>query len=90
MKRNNLIDLKQWFKIDQNPARNGRYLLMVGHRRASGFPTSITVIDKDWSKAHGWDLPDGVWPIQWKYITAEDKKKYFRNYNEYTEWIENK
>ncbi len=90
MKKNNLIDLKRWFKVEESPARNGRYLLMVGHRRASGHPTGVTVVEKSWCKKSGWDLPEGVWPMQWKYITAEDKEKYFRKYNEYNDWVEKK
>ena len=70
-------DIKSWFMYrDIKPDNNGTYLLMVGDRHpVCGFMT-MSIIKTKWNKKIGWDLKEGLVPVQWKYVTSEDEKKY--------------
>ena len=70
-------DIKSWFMYrDIKLDNNGTYLLMVGDRHPVwGFMT-MSIIKTKWNNKTGWDLQSGLVPVQWKYVTSEDEKKY--------------
>lgn len=70
-------DIKSWFNCRYTkPDKNGTYLLMAGDRHpVCGFMT-MSIIKTKWNKKTGWDLKAGLVPVQWKYVTSEDEKKY--------------
>ena len=71
-----LVDINKWHKANDNPKKKGRYLLMIGVRQLGHLNISVT--ECNWNKKNGWNLPEGVVSMKWKYITEADKKKYFK------------
>ena len=36
----------------------------------------MSIIKTKWNKKTGWDIKKELVPVQWKYVTSEDEKKY--------------